>query len=523
MTIVKLDPDQTQKPIHPLANFPLVKRIKIVKELLLKKLDTIYSRVIGIDSMSHALIENHVSLLEATIRLGEIFQQNRQEAKQQHKLLLDVLNQINKSLNQENPILQESLNKIFHQFKNSLHQQNKLLLDNLVPSQNEIKQGNQLMLNSQVQMHDWLRENNQSLLDSLGTMQNGFRESSQNISDILQKSSTESNQENLLVLENLVQTQNWIKENQEVLQTILDKLQQAQGESKDNNQLVLNTVVQTQEKVKEIEKRGTRHYITVATTKPELKDTETRLMAYLYSYLPSRCAIDIGANIGDVSYSLLETGYEVYAFEPFPKTFYHLSNRLSSNSNFHCYPLAIGSTNEVKDLNIALDQTDSQVYKDSTLYNSLVQHSMPEGLSFVDTIPVNVRTLESLHAAKEIPANVSLVKIDTEGFDLEVIKGMGDYRYPVVVTEFWDSKLHFGQSNALNKLEDMVALMKQKNYHWYIVIYRVFPSEESAYYCNYPRSIENSWGNVFFFQDYNIFSQALMWCSAALPVTYWNA
>ncbi|MGC8714323.1 MAG: hypothetical protein ACP5RH_18205, partial [Leptodesmis sp.] len=39
-------------------------------------------------------------------------------------------------------------------------------------------------------------------------------------------------------------------------------------------------------------------------------DPETRLMAYLYSYLPSRCAIDIGANIGEVSNKLLEAGYE---------------------------------------------------------------------------------------------------------------------------------------------------------------------------------------------------------------------
>ena len=57
---------------------------------------------------------------------------------------------------------------------------------------------------------------------------------------------------------------------------------------------------------------------------------------------------------------------------------------------------------------------------------------MPEGLAFRETVPVTVRKLASLHREDIVPAEVSYVKVDTEGYDLEVIKGMEDYRYPVV-------------------------------------------------------------------------------------------
>ncbi len=80
---------------------------------------------------------------------------------------------------------------------------------------------------------------------------------------------------------------------------------------------------------------------------------------------------------------------------------------------------------------LATDETPDNTYQDASFYNSLTKHSLSEGLVFTDTIPVTVKTLASLHDGEELPKDIGLVKIDTEGFDLEVIKGMGNYRYPV--------------------------------------------------------------------------------------------
>ncbi|MBJ7900791.1 MAG: FkbM family methyltransferase [Cyanobacteria bacterium RI_101] len=249
---------------------------------------------------------------------------------------------------------------------------------------------------------------------------------------------------------------------------------------------------------------------------------ELDLMSYLYSFLPYPKAIDIGANRGDVSLRLLETGYEVYAFEPFPPVIERLGNRLGENPQFHLFPVAVGAENETKELYIAADQTAEGVYEDSTFYSSLTPHSLAEGLVFTEKIPVAVKTLASLHDAQALPPDIGLVKIDTEGFDLEVIRGMGDYRYPVVITEFWDEKFPFGQSGAYNHIQDLVPAMKDRGYLWYIVLYRVWGSHEVSFYANLPRSVENAWGNIFFFQDYGVFSQGLRWCSSLVSPTYFS-
>ncbi|MCZ8224946.1 MAG: FkbM family methyltransferase [Microcystis sp. LE19-84.1B] len=268
----------------------------------------------------------------------------------------------------------------------------------------------------------------------------------------------------------------------------------------------------------------------VVTNQSNFQGIEVELMCYLYSYLPYPSALDIGANQGDVTERLLQTGYEVYAFEPFLPVVEKLKNRLSNFSNLHVFPLALGAINEERDLHLVGDQNlvndpNSQpLYPDAdyTLLSSINIHSLPEGMVFTETVPITVTTLETLHQQQQVPSEVGLVKIDTEGFDLQVIQGMGDWRYPVVVAEFWDEKFPFGEFGVDNRLPSLVEAMKLRGYHWFIVIYRVFPNNEVSFYCNHLISVGSSWGNIFFFQEHSIFSEALKWCSCVMPATYFS-
>jgi len=255
-------------------------------------------------------------------------------------------------------------------------------------------------------------------------------------------------------------------------------------------------------------------------------EPEEKLIAFLYSFLPSRKAIDIGANQGDISESLLKAGYQVYAFEPYTPVFEQLCQRLQQNSDFQAYNIAIGSHDTTMDFHICSDQSEAGIFQNPSLYNTLFPHSMPQGLNFTETRPVQVRSLESLHQTGEISHDIGLVKIDTEGYDLEVIQGMGKAQYPVVVAEFWDKNHIFGQSGTLNRLDLLVEGMKKRDYHWYLVIGRSDkPSNHGFnydifFYGNYPETVDNSWGNVFFFREYEVFKQAFSWCSAFLPMAY---
>jgi len=305
------------------------------------------------------------------------------------------------------------------------------------------------------------------------------------------------------------------EEAQRYNQSLIQKLIEVQEENRTQNfstEKILNQVYEDIHNQK----------FKVVTDQAYFQDIDIGLMLYLYSFVPHHRAIDIGANRGDVSSRLLETGYEVYAFEPFPPVLTTLQERLGKNPNFHSFPFALGSANETRDLNLAVDQTEDKIYDDATFYSSLTRHSLAEGLIFSETIPVIVKTLANLHDSNEIPSDIGLVKIDTEGFDLEVIKGMGDFRYPVVVAEFWDPNFPFGRTGAMNYLKDMVRAMKERDYRWHIVIYRLWGSHDVSYYCNSDYSLDNSWGNVFFFQDYEVFNHALKWCSSVMPATYFS-
>jgi FkbM family methyltransferase len=249
---------------------------------------------------------------------------------------------------------------------------------------------------------------------------------------------------------------------------------------------------------------------------------ETGLMAFLYSHLPTRKAIDVGAHVGDVSEALLKAGYEVYAFEPYAPVYEKLVNRLGNNRRLHAFQHALGCSEGEIPLHLAKSLSNGGQWGDTTVFNSLTPHSMPESLPFSETAMVTVKNMAGLHKAKSIPEDISLVKIDTEGYDLEVIRGMGDHRYPVVAVEFWDKEIPFGRSGLLYTTESMVEEMSQRGYHWYIVLYRIWGRNQTAFYCNHARPVPQTWGNMVFFRDYEVFAQGQAWCAAVLPRTYFK-
>jgi FkbM family methyltransferase len=301
-----------------------------------------------------------------------------------------------------------------------------------------------------------------------------------------------------------------VQQQRQMLVAMMEKLQENQQEVQHQQQVLAAVIDQIH--------RALPKFVCEAERTME---PEHGLVTHLYSYLPNRTAIDIGANIGDFSEALLGAGYEVFAFEPFPPVYEQMKQRFGERKAFHSFPLALGAADETKDLYIATDQSPDNLYGRSDLYSSLVKHSMPGDLIFTDQVSVSVKTLQEMHESSLLPETISLVKIDTEGNDLEVIRGMGDYRYPVVITEFWDQGIPFAQSGVDYTLEQLVNEMRSRAYYWHLVVYRVWGEDGIIrFYCNSPKSVDQAWGNVFFFQDWKVFEAAMQWCSAALPTAY---
>ncbi|TRU28308.1 MAG: FkbM family methyltransferase [Microcystis aeruginosa Ma_QC_B_20070730_S2] len=449
-----------------LAKNKIVQRVKAVKDLFLEKLDSL-SRV-QFDQLQK---------LEKLEKLEKLNQLDPLDFK------VEQLNNSTEQIRQENAEAKRKADL-------SLENQAFLLKFSV-----DIIKNIQVLTEKLQTNHSQSQKQHESTLDTFQKIASDVRQDSQKHSD--------------LILDSFQRIYKAYQQQSDAVFATIQKIQENLHQISEDNRQIFEDIHSQKYKV--------------ITDQQYFQDLDIELMTYLYSYLPHRLAVDIGANRGDVSSRLLQAGYQVYAFEPFPAVIDKLKNRLGDHPNFRLFPFALGSENQTQELHIATDETPDNTYQDASFYSSLTKHSLSEGLVFTDTISVTVKTLASLHDAEELPKDIGLVKIDTEGFDLEVIKGMGNYRYPVVVAEFWDQNFPFGRSGAMNQLPDLVNAMKARDYHWHLVIYRIWGSSDVSYYCNSAYSLDNSWGNVFFFQDYHVFHQALLWSASVMPATYFSA
>ena len=136
-------------------------------------------------------------------------------------------------------------------------------------------------------------------------------------------------------------------------------------------------------------------------------------------------SIDIGANVGKYTKLLLaETNSEVIAFEPLPKAFEELKEiEKNFSSRLNVYNFGIGNKNSNLELNYSTEKSELA---------SFIQDL--DKLSFVDSknnkkIIVEVMTLDSFFKKYEQTykeKEIDLLKIDTEGFELEVLNGASE-------------------------------------------------------------------------------------------------
>jgi len=244
---------------------------------------------------------------------------------------------------------------------------------------------------------------------------------------------------------------------------------------------------------------------------------EISLLQHLSSYIDNRTVVDIGAHVGDVATRFLDSGCHVYAFEPFPPSFAALQERLGARTGFTAAPIAIGAADGEGQLNIAAVTTDAESL-DASLFHSLVDHPLGTSVRFADALAVQVRSLASLRQTGEIPPQIGMLKIDAEGADIEIIKGLGEPDIPVVMTEYWDSQHAFG-TGAHGHLGPTVELMRSLEYAWHVVIYHIDERETISYYFNSMETMPESWGNAIFFKERSLFARAAQWCEAVLRPT----
>jgi FkbM family methyltransferase len=220
---------------------------------------------------------------------------------------------------------------------------------------------------------------------------------------------------------------------------------------------------------------------------------ELLLLGHLAPYLESNVAIDVGANTGDSAQALLDAGFSVFAFEPYPSLYQKLVERFAEERDFTAFDLAIGPA----------DGT-------ARLKPSRETPATDEGSE------VEQRTLESLQRSRQIPGELGVLKISAGGDEVQTILGLGSLRPLVIVAEVREEEPLPGGGKASGSLRSLVMETRERGYKFNFSIYRAAGAEKAHFLSNTLRVPDGSRGNVFFFAQAPLFEKALTWCDVFL-------
>ena len=184
---------------------------------------------------------------------------------------------------------------------------------------------------------------------------------------------------------------------------------------------------------------------------------------FVYKFLkPGMTFFDVGANQG--IYTLLagkQVGKKgkVFSFEPVPSQLKKLKRNLKINriSNVIAEPLAVGIKNGTTNMYVCLngDEALSSLHLPSEDINSKK-----------DVILVKITTIDE-YVKKNNIKNIDFVKIDVEGGELNVLKGMAETLKtirPVFMCEVQDKRtIQWGYSAS-----EICNFLENKDYFWFI-------------------------------------------------------
>lgn len=132
--------------------------------------------------------------------------------------------------------------------------------------------------------------------------------------------------------------------------------------------------------------------------------------------------LDLGANVGDITKILLDSGARVIAFEPDPWAFNELCKRFVGEKRLVVHNLAVGTSNH-RDFLTRDPGFGANKYQ--TSQGSTIGHrSLLWCEGEPSKIPMDVVDLRQV--LRELPVSVDLVKMDIEGSEVEILENLLD-------------------------------------------------------------------------------------------------
>lgn len=179
---------------------------------------------------------------------------------------------------------------------------------------------------------------------------------------------------------------------------------------------------------------------------------------------------DVGANVGQTTESFKEmfSDAQIHAFEPGMSAFEKLEKRYGSHKNIILNKVGVGSSSETK---IFLENSRTEMSSFLPLG--------PDGWGkIVNKVPVEIITLDDYCAKKQIPY-LNVLKVDTQGLDLEVLKGaqniFAENRVQFLLMEVTFNEMYQG----LPRFDEIFRFLTERNFKL-VSFYKFYYQNELA-------------------------------------------
>jgi FkbM family methyltransferase len=146
-------------------------------------------------------------------------------------------------------------------------------------------------------------------------------------------------------------------------------------------------------------------------------------VANLLDQLGVNCVIDVGANVGQYGRALRKNGFKghIFSFEPVRENYDALEKCAGKDPHWHIFNFALGS----QDSTTAINVTRRSEFSSFLRPNKYSQDVFQDQVSISTSEDVKMTTLDVMipEIVRDLPAPRIYLKMDTQGYDLEVLKG----------------------------------------------------------------------------------------------------
>lgn len=163
---------------------------------------------------------------------------------------------------------------------------------------------------------------------------------------------------------------------------------------------------------------------------------------------------DVGANVGQFGREIRAAGYkgELHSFEPVAETFKALSEASQGDAHWHTHQFALGASPGTGSIHVT-------TASDLSSFNAPNNFGKDRFKGFQSTTQeeVEIGTVDQFIASNNLSVRKILLKMDTQGHDLEVLKGATQSltSIPVIQSEIAFQPLYEGMPTYMESFSSL--------------------------------------------------------------------